>query len=264
MWAERGLGAEAPAAAATPTTEPPRSRDKQRAARKRERVCFTCGRDDGDECLLLCDGHRCDVAQHTFCCHPPLATVPSGKWFCTACTIRRLSSREQLALAMNASLAEMPAPAQSCRRTPLEQRPTTHASDPPVKSVGRDGVTTLQLAEQSPWLDFDHYAKQGTIFDHEGTRLAGCVRDADGRVLGGTELNGHPDPRTLSRDGSALPARILTEQKCCVRVERATAPPPRVVIDLSLCSPTCPYAFDFAHGQCRGRLVCTAATAAWS
>ena len=213
MRAEQGLDAEAPAAAATPTTEPPRPRAKERAAPKGERRCCTCGRDDGDECMLLCDGHRCDVVQHTFCCHPPLATVPSGKWFCTTCTIGRLSSRERLALATKASLAEMPAPAQHCRRMPLEERPTTHSSDPPTKTVGSDGVTTLQLAERSPWLHFDHYAKQGTIFDHEGTRLAGCVRDAAGRVLDGTELNGHPDPRTLSHDGSALPARILTEQK---------------------------------------------------
>ncbi|XP_012946958.1 lysine-specific demethylase 5A isoform X2 [Aplysia californica] len=45
--------------------------------------CHMCGRGDGDEQMLLCDG--CDDAFHTYCLVPPLAEVPKGDWRCPAC-----------------------------------------------------------------------------------------------------------------------------------------------------------------------------------
>ncbi|XP_059161364.1 lysine-specific demethylase 5A-like isoform X2 [Physella acuta] len=45
--------------------------------------CHMCGRGDGEEQMLLCDG--CDDAFHTYCLVPPLAEVPKGDWRCPSC-----------------------------------------------------------------------------------------------------------------------------------------------------------------------------------
>lgn len=45
--------------------------------------CHTCGRGDGEEYMLLCDG--CDDAFHTYCLIPPLADIPKGDWRCPKC-----------------------------------------------------------------------------------------------------------------------------------------------------------------------------------
>lgn len=46
-------------------------------------LCLVCGRGDGEEQMLLCDG--CDDAFHTYCLVPPLADVPKGDWRCPRC-----------------------------------------------------------------------------------------------------------------------------------------------------------------------------------
>ncbi|GFN77384.1 lysine-specific demethylase 5a [Plakobranchus ocellatus] len=45
--------------------------------------CHMCGRGDGEEQMLLCDG--CDDAFHTYCLVPPLSEVPKGDWRCPSC-----------------------------------------------------------------------------------------------------------------------------------------------------------------------------------
>ncbi|XP_076469736.1 lysine-specific demethylase 5A-like isoform X2 [Babylonia areolata] len=45
--------------------------------------CGVCGRGDGDEYMLLCDG--CDDAFHTYCLVPPLPDIPKGEWRCPSC-----------------------------------------------------------------------------------------------------------------------------------------------------------------------------------
>ncbi|TYZ57164.1 hypothetical protein PybrP1_012293 [[Pythium] brassicae (nom. inval.)] len=45
--------------------------------------CRSCQTNHVKDRLLLCD--RCDAAYHTFCLSTPLATVPSGEWFCPVC-----------------------------------------------------------------------------------------------------------------------------------------------------------------------------------
>lgn len=45
--------------------------------------CHTCGRGDGEEYMLLCDG--CDDAFHTYCLIPPLSDIPKGDWRCPKC-----------------------------------------------------------------------------------------------------------------------------------------------------------------------------------
>ncbi|XP_013066570.2 lysine-specific demethylase 5A-like isoform X1 [Biomphalaria glabrata] len=45
--------------------------------------CHMCGRGDGEDQMLLCDG--CDDAFHTYCLVPPLAEVPKGDWRCPTC-----------------------------------------------------------------------------------------------------------------------------------------------------------------------------------
>ncbi|XP_052282476.1 lysine-specific demethylase 5A-like isoform X2 [Dreissena polymorpha] len=45
--------------------------------------CHTCGRGDGEEYMLLCDG--CDDAFHTYCLIPPLSEIPKGDWRCPKC-----------------------------------------------------------------------------------------------------------------------------------------------------------------------------------
>jgi hypothetical protein len=47
-------------------------------------ACVTCGHETDEEDMLLCD--QCDMAQHTFCCEPPLHAVPDGNWFCSKCS----------------------------------------------------------------------------------------------------------------------------------------------------------------------------------
>ncbi|BFZ10485.1 hypothetical protein BsWGS_13524 [Bradybaena similaris] len=45
--------------------------------------CHMCGRGDGEDQMLLCDG--CDDAFHTYCLVPPLSEVPKGDWRCPSC-----------------------------------------------------------------------------------------------------------------------------------------------------------------------------------
>ncbi|RUS89616.1 hypothetical protein EGW08_002634 [Elysia chlorotica] len=52
--------------------------------------CHMCGRGDGEEHMLLCDG--CDDAFHTYCLVPPLAEVPKGDWRCPSC-VKQACSR---------------------------------------------------------------------------------------------------------------------------------------------------------------------------
>ena len=49
-------------------------------------MCNTCGKGDGDDHMLLCDG--CDEAFHTYCLIPPLAEVPKGEWRCPRCVAK--------------------------------------------------------------------------------------------------------------------------------------------------------------------------------
>ncbi|GFR98729.1 lysine-specific demethylase 5A [Elysia marginata] len=52
--------------------------------------CHMCGRGDGEEYMLLCDG--CDDAFHTYCLVPPLSEVPKGDWRCPSC-VKQACSR---------------------------------------------------------------------------------------------------------------------------------------------------------------------------
>uniref|UniRef100_A0A8C5PBT0 Lysine-specific demethylase 5A n=1 Tax=Leptobrachium leishanense TaxID=445787 RepID=A0A8C5PBT0_9ANUR len=52
-------------------------------------ICLFCGRGDGEDKLLLCDG--CDDSYHTFCLIPPLLEVPKGDWRCPKCIAEECS-----------------------------------------------------------------------------------------------------------------------------------------------------------------------------
>ncbi|GJQ13227.1 hypothetical protein GpartN1_g5018.t1 [Galdieria partita] len=54
-----------------------------RSPTKYETYCRVCKNTDYEDLLLLCD--KCDDAYHTFCCIPPLESVPEGDWFCPKC-----------------------------------------------------------------------------------------------------------------------------------------------------------------------------------
>ena len=45
--------------------------------------CEVCGRDDGEERMLLCDG--CDHGYHLECLTPQLNEIPIGVWYCSVC-----------------------------------------------------------------------------------------------------------------------------------------------------------------------------------
>lgn len=55
-------------------------------------LCTLCGKGDGDDLLMLCDG--CDRGYHTYCLAPPLSAVPEGQWFCTGCKPTRQTSTQ--------------------------------------------------------------------------------------------------------------------------------------------------------------------------
>lgn len=46
-------------------------------------ACVACGRVDGEDRMLLCDG--CDRGYHTHCLVPRLDRVPQNEWFCYEC-----------------------------------------------------------------------------------------------------------------------------------------------------------------------------------
>lgn len=46
-------------------------------------ACVACGRVDGEDRMLLCDG--CDRGYHTHCLVPRLERVPQNEWFCYEC-----------------------------------------------------------------------------------------------------------------------------------------------------------------------------------
>jgi hypothetical protein len=54
----------------------------------RDYHCIGCSEDGNEDLLMLCDG--CDTPQHTFCCIPKLAEVPSGLWLCDQCNSRHV------------------------------------------------------------------------------------------------------------------------------------------------------------------------------
>lgn len=45
--------------------------------------CATCGTNDNEESIILCD--ICDKEYHIHCLVPPLPTVPEGNWYCAQC-----------------------------------------------------------------------------------------------------------------------------------------------------------------------------------
>ena len=49
-------------------------------------MCHTCGKGDGEDHMLLCDG--CDDAYHTYCLIPPIQEIPKGDWRCPKCVAK--------------------------------------------------------------------------------------------------------------------------------------------------------------------------------
>ena len=49
-------------------------------------MCHTCGKGDGEDHMLLCDG--CDDAYHTYCLIPPIQEIPKGDWRCPRCVAK--------------------------------------------------------------------------------------------------------------------------------------------------------------------------------
>lgn len=48
-------------------------------------TCGGCSLSTGEDTMLLCDGTGCAAAWHLACLRPPLASIPSGDWFCPTC-----------------------------------------------------------------------------------------------------------------------------------------------------------------------------------
>ncbi|EKX39353.1 hypothetical protein GUITHDRAFT_48704, partial [Guillardia theta CCMP2712] len=46
-------------------------------------ACNVCGRQDGEERMILCD--ECDCGFHLECLRPKLAEIPRGRWVCWGC-----------------------------------------------------------------------------------------------------------------------------------------------------------------------------------
>jgi hypothetical protein len=58
--------------------------DPTRAPVSADLPCTVCGRIDGDDTMLLCDG--CNAGYHMECLMPPLLAIPAGDWFCGRCS----------------------------------------------------------------------------------------------------------------------------------------------------------------------------------
>ncbi|GAB2289919.1 hypothetical protein Dimus_024218 [Dionaea muscipula] len=67
-------------------------------------LCRVCLLDRDDGKIVLCDA--CDYAYHMYCLNPPLATLPTGKWFCKKCAAGIQAIREARSLYEN--LGEKP------------------------------------------------------------------------------------------------------------------------------------------------------------
>ena len=48
-----------------------------------EELCEVCNGGGDNDHMMLCD--RCSCGFHSYCLTPPLASVPAGEWFCSAC-----------------------------------------------------------------------------------------------------------------------------------------------------------------------------------
>ena len=134
---------------------------------------------------------------------------------------------------------------------------TTHhpTAPPPVHPVGdavrcddAAGVGSLKLAELSPQLEFDRSTQQGTIFNHEGVRIAGAVYDPTmGYAMEGTELEAHPDPRSQTAN-DRLHARVLTVSVAGLEPRpKAFYPPPLTHRPHTTHKPTTHYPNPKAH-----------------
>ena len=80
---DRGLGKgqEAPIADALKAAE------LAKLEKLAQNNCEVCLRGDQEEVMLICEG-GCDKSWHIQCLTPPLASVPEGKWECTACAAK--------------------------------------------------------------------------------------------------------------------------------------------------------------------------------
>ncbi|CAI5464559.1 unnamed protein product [Closterium sp. Yama58-4] len=47
--------------------------------------CHVCGREDGEDGMLVCDGRGCNRGYHLWCLRPILVAVPLGQWYCPDC-----------------------------------------------------------------------------------------------------------------------------------------------------------------------------------
>lgn len=57
-------------------------------------VCETCGVDENDDELLLCDG-KCNTGYHIYCLRPKMEKIPPGDWYCLPC--RQAQRKAELA-----------------------------------------------------------------------------------------------------------------------------------------------------------------------
>ena len=69
--------------AVSTTNSAPRSSYAAPPLQEERTACVACGRVDGEDRMLLCDG--CDKGYHTHCLVPRLDKVPENEWFCYEC-----------------------------------------------------------------------------------------------------------------------------------------------------------------------------------
>ena len=87
-------GSKSTAAATKVEAPAPAAEEEEEAAEGtgEDVACNKCGRKGDAFRMLLCDGEDCDVAQHIYCCDPPLLVAPAGDWFCSGCRLKRAST----------------------------------------------------------------------------------------------------------------------------------------------------------------------------
>ena len=102
-------------------------------------ACAKCARTGDAFQMLLCDGDGCTVAQHTYCCNPPLVSAPAGDWFCGGCTLKRQPTQGMTGRQQMRYLQELAAKEEADAAAAADRAAIGEAAPPPPPAAAHAG-----------------------------------------------------------------------------------------------------------------------------